>query len=328
MKFLSKRLAAIILMAGTGLTLLAGCGKADDENPSQSQQEPEDNQESVIPDNSNSQSEEQAANEGDSEESSSEALSTHGDLYATMYDDGNTEQIQKWVDEIVKSSSSIQEEVEEVKGLSDEYIDLLQEYYSQADMNMISYCSLQVWDAELNNLWGRMKEELDTQTKEELLGYLRTWNATKESYIVASIGEREEGGSIYPSLYNSLMEDMTRKKVHILADKYADFLGESYEKPAYSIGGYYANCEGTTDIYDELSIMQSEDGFNVEIGLYRITTLNGTATQSGDVLHYTDSELDLSGIITCGWDGATFTVENSAFEYLKPGDTFEFDSVY
>ncbi|MCD8361597.1 MAG: DUF1311 domain-containing protein [Lachnospiraceae bacterium] len=329
MKFLNKRLTAIILIAAASLTLLAGCSKVDVENQTQSQKETEDNQELVVSDDSDRQSDEQVTKAVDLEEISSESFPVHGDLYATMYDEGNTEQIKKWVDEIVKSSSSLQEEVEKVESLSDEYTDLLQEYNTQLDINKISYCSLQVWDEELNNLWGRMSERLDTQTKEELLGYLRTWNATKEDYIVASIGEREEGGSIYSLLYNSLMEDMTRKKVHILADQYAKFLGETYEKSTFDIEGYYANCEGTADIYDELRIMQSVDGgLNVEIGLYRITTLNGTAIQSGDVLYYTDSELDLTGIITCGWDGAIFTVVTSNFEYLKSGDTFNFDTVY
>lgn len=328
MNFFNKKLTAIILIAGVGLTLLAGCTRMDIENQNQSQKKTEDNQEMVVLEDADRQSGEQVTNSGDLEESFSESRSFHGDLYATMYDDGNIEQIKKWIDEIVKSSSSLQKEVEKVESLSDEYMDLLQEYYTQADMNMISYCSLQVWDAELNNLWGRMSEKLESQTKEELLRYLRTWNDTKEDYIIASIGEREKGGSIYPSLYNSLMEDMTKKKVHVLADRYAEVLGESYEKPTYDVEGYYANCEGTTDIYDKLSIMQSADGFNVEIGLYRVTTLNGTATQSGDVLHYTDSEHDLTGTITCGWDGAIFIVETSNFEYLKSGDTFNFNTAY
>ncbi len=306
-----KMLLAVTIMT---IGLLVGCGMAEPQELQESKEEAEITELMT-----------QTQELIDTEEESIE----YGDLYDTIFDENCADTIANWIKEIVESSNSLQNEVQSVEELSAAYVALQDEHDSQADLNMISYRSEMVWDAELNNLWSRMSNNLDADTKEEVLSNLRVWNANKENIIIDTIGKKEDGGSIYSLLYNELMESMVRKKVYELADVYANDLGESYEKPECPVLGTYVDHQGSTDIYSSLMIRNGWEGdTEAIISLYRLAMLKGHVTREGNILHYTDNDFNLTGTITYGWDGAIFAVETSDFDNVNAGDIFTFDTVY
>ncbi len=320
----------ILMVSIMAMSLLVGCGAAESQESTNQTTKPINVETTPAEEISQPQESDNDTNENVTEkEEAEEAPSTPGSLYDTIFDENSAEIIADKINDIVESSNSLQEEIRKVEELSAEYIALLEEHDSQTDMNMISYRSEMVWDTELNNLWSRMSNDLDATTKEKTLSDLRVWNANKESIIIDTIGKAEDGGSIYSLLYNDLMESMVRKKVHELAEVYANYLGETYEKPDLSALGTYVDHQGTTDIYSSLMIRCSLAGeMEAIINIHRLATLTGAVTQEGNILHYTDSDSNLTGTITYGWDGATFTVEASDYGSIQAGDIFTFDTVY
>lgn len=96
---------------------------------------------------------------------------------------------------------------------------------------------------------------------------------------------------------------------------------------AGAYAGTYVDTYGTTDVYSELELDYQGDGvYQTMIGIYRLTTLDGTAREEGDrLLFQSDSESPaVQGEITFGEEGAVFTVTASEFSYLAPGDEIAF----
>ena len=94
-------------------------------------------------------------------------------------------------------------------------------------MNMASGYYFKVWDDELNNLWKRFTGQADDQTKERVLADQRNWNALKEEAALEALGPREEGGSIYPVLYNDFMENSTKTRCYVIAKELSAINGSS-----------------------------------------------------------------------------------------------------
>ena len=241
-----------------------------------------------------------------------------------------SEEITTKVQLIAAASTTVQEEISQVEELVAQYEELVNGDISQAAMNQAAQWPAYVWDAELNCLWQRMSDELDDDSKATVLENLRQWNAMKEDAIVCAIGYEEDGGSIYGLSYQQQVELMTMKKVYYLANEYAAYRGEVFEMPECPIYGVYVNDEGGTgDIYDSLAIIENYAGENeAEITLYGITTLNGSVSENGDNLSFESEDGDVSGTITYGWDGATFTVDSCESGMVNAGDTFTFSIVF
>ena len=78
-----------------------------------------------------------------------------------------SEDIKKDVDDVVSASASLQEELENIHTLSEQYEAIAQTAQTQGEMNMSSGWFLKIWDTELNNLWSRFSDSADAQTKEK-----------------------------------------------------------------------------------------------------------------------------------------------------------------
>ncbi len=74
-----------------------------------------------------------------------------------------------------------------------------------------------LWDAELNFLWGRLKELLPEEEMRQLTTEELEWIKEKES-SVAEAGAEMEGGSMQMLLKNSEAARLTRIRVYELAD--------------------------------------------------------------------------------------------------------------
>lgn len=239
-----------------------------------------------------------------------------------------TDVINNQVEESASSAASISDEMKGTEEIVSFYDSLPQQASTQMEMNQLSQWSQAVWNAQLNKLWSRMSDQLGAETKEKVLSDLRKWNANKENIIKDTIGPAEEGGSMYPMLYYEVMREMTRKKAYQLANVYAKYRGEQFRMPECPAYGGYVNYMDTDTIYDSLILRESmEGGLDATISLYRLTALHGSVTKSGDTLHYQDYDCDLTGTISYGWDGATFTIDTSDRNDIEPGTVYTFDSL-
>lgn len=249
-------------------------------------------------------------------------------------------------------------ELAQVEEQAKKQMEKLQSAVTQMDMNEASDELYQLWDQELNDIWKRLKETLSEAEMSELTERQREWIAFKEEAGKAA-GSECEGGSIQGMIIAQKKAELTRERVYELADGYfgsqaspdalsnqassgvlsnqAEGMSQG-EKPALEgdsqgtgdggqdqFSGFYVDTQGTEDIYSSLLLTSQGNGaYEAEIGLYRLTTLEGTARAEGDTLSFTGQEPKVKGNIRLQDGGAVFTVTESEFEYIHPGDAFQF----
>lgn len=94
--------------------------------------------------------------------------------------------------------------------------------------------------------------------------------------------------------------------------------------------GMYTDTQGTDSIYSELILKKQEDGtYEFEMGLHRITTIDGTAISNGNVLHfigYLGDEALFEGNIVIDGESATATFTKSDWGLIESGEVFTFPS--
>lgn len=136
-----------------------------------------------------------------------------------------SEDIKKDVDDVVSASASLQEELENIHTLSEQYEAIAQTAQTQGEMNMSSGWFLKIWDTELNNLWSRFSDSADAQTKEKVLAEQRSWNSN----------ERRSGAG-EPWFQR-------RKREHVLASCEL-FSGRNYKKQSLRPANELAKVKG------------------------------------------------------------------------------------
>lgn len=95
------------------------------------------------------------------------------------------------------------------------------------------------------------------------------------------------------------------------------------KKDDYS--GSYVDRQGTEDIYNNLDLTYLEDeSYQATIGIFRLAQLDGVAKVDGETLSFEDEVYKVKGIIIVQDNKAVLTITESGFEYINPGDVFEF----
>lgn len=244
-----------------------------------------------------------------------------------------SEDIKADVDCVVSGSASLQEELENIERIIQKYTPLAESAQTQVEMNISSQWFLVIWDMELNNLWSRLSDSADQQTKEKLLVEQRNWIAMKEEVTLLNLGPREENGSMYPLLQNSFLEEITKNRAYVLANELAKITGESFVMPELSEKyGLFVDNQGTGDIYSSLITQQSWEGNDEAIiSIYRQGEIEGTFVDNGNgELAFTSNDGSVKGIIkNNGWDGASFKVtETSEESVFSVGEEFIFPFVF
>ncbi len=236
-------------------------------------------------------------------------------------------------------------ELEQVEEQARAQMEKLQKAVTQLEMNEASDALYQLWDQELNTLWSRLKKSLSEEEMSELTARQREWIAFKEEAGRAA-GSGCEGGSIHGMIVRQKEAELTRERVYELADMYfgsqmspdasggqtgqtdqfiSDGDAQKADEGEEPFAGSYADTQGTEDVYSELIVTRQGGGiYEVEIGLYRLTTLEGTAKAEGEILSFEDDEMQVKGRIELQDGGAVFTVTEPGFVYLYPGDVFRF----
>jgi hypothetical protein len=95
---------------------------------------------------------------------------------------------------------------------------------------------------------------------------------------------------------------------------------------AADLSGTYADCQGTSDIYSELTLERLSDGtYAATVSLYRLAELEGIAEAGEDgVLRFDCAEPSVKGEIAMEDGAATFTVTESALADIAPGAVYRF----
>lgn len=127
-------------------------------------------------------------------------------------------------------AESIQDEIAKVEVKSCEYENADWGSMGQQEMNQLTAQWYQLWDDELNALWGRLSDELDAETKAKVLEEQRAWVKRKEENVKGA-GATAFGGSLQPQLENSTAEEMTRARAYILAGYLANVRNEAFTIP-------------------------------------------------------------------------------------------------
>jgi len=240
-----------------------------------------------------------------------------------------TEDIREDVEYVISASGSLQEELENMEKIIQKYTPLTEAAQTQGEMNAASGWLYTIWDTELNALWSRFSDSADPQTKERLLEEQRNWIAMKEEVILLCLGSREEGGSIYPLLQNSFLEEITRNRAYVLANELAKIKEEFFVLPELSEKyGLFVDNQGTDCVYSFLQTRQGWEGEDeAVISIYRLGRTEGTFADSGNgELAYTSYDGSIKGIIAMkGWGGAGFKVtEISGSSEFSEGEEFLF----
>lgn len=242
-----------------------------------------------------------------------------------------TEDIKADVAYVVSNSPSIQEELENIDTITQKYSLLAESALTQGEMNVASQWLYVIWDTELNNLWSRFSRLAVQDTKEKVLEEQRNWIAMKEEVTLISLGSREENGSMYPMLVNSLWEENTKNRAYFIANELAQIKGESFTMPEKSTKyGLFVDNQGTDAVYSSLITQQSwEQEDAAIISVYRLGEIEGSFIDNGNGngnLGFTSDDGSIKGTIQInGWDGATFEVtETIGAVPFSVGEKFEF----
>ena len=101
-------------------------------------------------------------------------------------------------------------------------------------------------------------------------------------------------------------------------------------KEVSDYSGMYTDTQGTDSVYSELILTKQEDGsYTFEMGLHRLTTIEGTATANGNVLYFIGCLGDeplFAGEIVIDGESATATFTESEWSLIESGEVFAFPS--
>lgn len=89
----------------------------------------------------------------------------------------------------------------------------------------------------------------------------------------------------------------------------------------------YVDRQGTDEIYSSLSVAQSDNGYVVEMEIYRLGYFSRTAVEADGMLVYTDDLTDMKGTIRYDSDHAVFEVTQSTSGLAQVGTTWVFPEV-
>ena len=240
-----------------------------------------------------------------------------------------TSDIETEVNEAINASSTLQEEIENVQKVSDQYSEWAKQAKTQSEMNMSSDWFYIIWDTELNSLWSRFSEAADEDTKAVVLADQRCWDSKLDEIVLETLGPSETGGSIYQCLAGALLEEMAYNRCNVIANELAKIKGEDFIMPKRSIQSTYIDNHGTNEVYNYLStqVLGQYDDIDAKISIHGLITLEGNFTEKGnDELEFTSIDGDIKGTIRLdGWNGASFEVTESSNDLLSVGAKFEFN---
>ena len=238
------------------------------------------------------------------------------DFDETQYDE---KIVRSKVDDAIKSSASIAEEIESIEKIANYYNGYHFADLKQGEMNEYSVAEVYTWDHELDCLLKRILEEADESEKKSIKAEQDTWKADFDRCY--KVLEYKEG--TWASMQNSGLDvRFLKSRCYMLAKELSDIRGENYELPKrfYRDNAYVGDKT-------MLDIAEGMEGGSIAITV----VLDG---KEEDLLVYdpliNDNTIEfkavsgVEGKITYGWDGATLTMTKSVNKILPKGTEIKF----
>lgn len=122
------------------------------------------------------------------------------------------------IDEIEEENTEldITAEVAEIEKQSEEMNNrLLNEDLNQSEMNLLAKDIYELWDDEINKVWGYLKDSLDKGAMDKLTSVQKEW-ITKKEKETEKAGSEYEGGSIRPMIEYLKAAELTKDRVYEL----------------------------------------------------------------------------------------------------------------
>lgn len=244
------------------------------------------------------------------------------DVIKIDFDYDYEDDIRADIEKVVTNGKSIQEELENVEKIIKKYEPIVNKASSQIEMNRASKWAYVVWDTELESLISRIDDK-------EILDEQENWVSVQEEVKLIALGPKEENGSMYTSLENDFLSEITRTRVYVLGSKLADKNGESFNMPEKSSKyGLFIDNQRTGEVYSSLLIQERWNGGDEAIlSIYRVGELEGVITENGDgELEFTSNDGTIKGEITIDrWNSAKLKViEASGNSIISLGEEIEF----
>ncbi len=95
------------------------------------------------------------------------------------------------------------------------------EELTQGELNTLTAELYQLWDTELNQIWGRLKDTLDEEAMKKLTEEERNWIIEKEQQVKEA-GTEYEGGSMQSMVENQKAAELTKARIYELVESYLD----------------------------------------------------------------------------------------------------------
>ncbi len=239
-----------------------------------------------------------------------------------------TDDVKSDVNKNSESGLTLQEELENVNKITDKYTPLAEAAQTQMEMDRSAGWLYSIWNTELDILKNRVDDVTDAQVKEKILAEQENWENMKEEMTLINLGAREEGGSIYPQLEASFLEQICKDRAYVLAAELAGINDEAFNMPEASLKyGFFVDNEGTDSVCSSLLIRKGYDNDEAVVSVYRKGQIEGTFTDNGNgELEFTSSDGNIKGVIrNNGWNGAEFEITDSADESVFcAGEKVEF----
>lgn len=140
-------------------------------------------------------------------------------LYNEAAEEGFAGETYSSDDEKVSDTTSIKEELKDLEQQASELEDKIDnQNLTQLEYNEAAEELYNLWDQELNVIWGILKDTLSEEEMAQLTEEEREWIKKKESEMEAA-GAEYEGGSMQTMVVYRKGADLTKERVYELAEK-------------------------------------------------------------------------------------------------------------
>jgi len=243
--------------------------------------------------------------------------------------------VQTKVNNVIKSSSTISEEIEGIKNIAQYYKGYYSADITQAEMNELSEAEPYTWELEMDSLLKRILKEADASQVDSIKAEQDTWKA---NYTRCYNGVKCTEGTIQTMINSGLNARFYENRCYMLAKTLSNIRGENYELPKrYYRDNTYASDNATLDISEGIEtgsicitlVLDKKE--KIEMLAYD-PLINGaniffetTATlDDGEKFNTNDGDIPFEGKITYGWDGAKLIIYKSGDKNLPAGTEISF----
>ena len=265
-------------------------------------------------------------------ENDTEELPSTEKFDADQYDE---KVVESKVDEAIKNSKSIAEELKSVDAIAYYYTNYQSADLGQQEMNGVSVAESHTWDYEIQSLYKRILEEADDSKKDSIKAEQDAWKADFDRCYEAT---RYDEGSWAFMQNSGLDARFMKSRSYMLAKELADIRGENFELPKrFFRENSYVSEDAILDITagmegGSILITYAPKGkepvnllcYDPMINENTISFKTTCKYDDGEEVNTNEGDTPIVGTVTYGWDGATLIITESGDKNLPAGTEVKF----